>query len=79
MSLCIQWQSTGKGQSRPTLEPVVHILRGDAPQGMQQADQQEALLTSGTQSPARARWQWVEDNDDGPYEPLYDTPGVDAT
>ena len=28
VSLFVQWQSTGKGQSRPTLEPVVHILIG---------------------------------------------------
>src|SRR5437016_307594 len=26
LSLFVQWQPAGKGQSRPTLQPVVHIL-----------------------------------------------------
>jgi hypothetical protein len=28
LSLFVQWQPTCKGQSRPTLKPVVHILIG---------------------------------------------------
>src|SRR5437764_6932285 len=31
LSLFVQWHSTSQGQSRPTLQPVVHILIRQAP------------------------------------------------
>src|SRR5258708_7095843 len=40
VSIFIQRQAAGKSQSRPTLQPVTHILIGEVPQGTQEGDQQ---------------------------------------
>src|SRR5258708_6558931 len=44
LSFFVQGQSTGQSERWPTFEPVVHILIRQAPQGTQQADEQQALL-----------------------------------
>src|SRR5436309_9546437 len=52
LSLFIQRQATGQSQSGPTLEPVMPVLIGEAPQGTQETDQEQALLTVGAWSSA---------------------------
>ena len=45
---CIQRQATGQGQSRPTLEPLMHILLGESPERFEQGDQQQRLFAVGS-------------------------------
>ncbi|HWS84373.1 MAG TPA: hypothetical protein VN207_08955 [Ktedonobacteraceae bacterium] len=47
-----QWQAASQSQGRPTLQPIVHVLIRQAPQGPQQADQEQALFTVDAWSPA---------------------------
>jgi hypothetical protein len=39
-----EWQATGQGQSRPTGEPVMHVLIGESPKRFEQGDEQQRLF-----------------------------------
>ena len=41
-------QAPSQRQGRPTLQPVMHALIGESPQGLEQGDQQQGLFTVST-------------------------------
>src|SRR6266446_1886884 len=47
-----------QGQSRPTLEPVVHVLIGEPPQRTQESDKQKGFLAVRARSSSWTGWQW---------------------
>src|SRR6266581_3770483 len=40
----VAWQPTGKGQCRPTPQPIVHVLIRETPYGTQESHQQQTVL-----------------------------------
>ncbi|MGZ3645308.1 MAG: hypothetical protein ACXVCM_15810 [Ktedonobacteraceae bacterium] len=57
----VEWQATGQSQSRPTGEPLMHVLRGESPQRFEQSDEQQRrfVIRAGATACAFGQRRWA--------------------